>query len=107
MLENVTIYNCIHSKQNQSFVNVVYVFDEGSIGFTDSLKLELINNFYGLPYKSVQISPITFGTENYFNKTGLILIITGETNTKLIIILYYESRLVRKLRFIKLNYNQL
>ena len=73
MLENVTIYNCIPSKQNQlydSFVNVVYVFDEGSIWFIDSLKLELFNNFYESPYKSVQISPITFGTGNYFNNNN-------------------------------------
>ena len=48
--------------------------------------LKYYDNFYGLPSNEIEIAPIVFGTGEYLNKNGYVVIVTGETNTKTILL---------------------
>ena len=86
---NVTVYNYNKSVPNNlynSSVSTIYRLPRGSIGISHSPKLQNFGNFFGLPSNDIEIAPITFGTGDFLNKTGAVVIVTGETTTKTILV---------------------
>jgi len=86
---NVTIYNYnIHNVDNlyNSYVQTVYRLPSGTIGVQHSPKLQHFTDYYALPNNFGEQAPITFGTGNYLNKKGFVIILTGHTTLKLIIV---------------------
>jgi hypothetical protein len=62
-----------------------------TIGISHAPLLENFGNFYGLPKNIYEIAPITFGTGEYLNKNGFVLIATGKTTTKMILLYLINS----------------
>jgi hypothetical protein len=92
---NATVYNYnVHNTNNlyNSFVQTVYRLPNGSIGISHAPKLEHFKkknkkcNFYELQNNFIEIAPITFGTGEYLNKNGFVVILTGYTVFKLLIV---------------------
>ena len=74
-----------------SSVSTVYRLNNGTIGISHAPLLENFGNFYGLPKNIYEIAPITFGTSDYLNKNGFVLIVTGNTTTKMILLYLIDS----------------
>ena len=88
---NVTIYNFKKPDECNLFystVNTEYRLPEGTIGISHTPQLQFFGNFYGLPANDIEICQITFGTGTYLNKTGTLIIVTGETTTKIIFVFF-------------------
>jgi hypothetical protein len=69
-----------------SSVSTIYRLNEGTIGISHAPLLDNFGNFYGLPKNIYEIAPITFGTGDYLNKNGFVLIASGNSKIKMILI---------------------
>lgn len=78
----------LHKSQNlyNSSVSTIYRLNESIIGISHAPLLENFGNFYGLPKNIYEIAPITFGTGEYLNKNGFVLIASGKSTTKMILL---------------------
>jgi len=85
----VTLFDMVKpSKTNlyNASVETVYRTPKGNIGISHAPLLQKFSNFYGLPYKQLEIASITSGTGEYLNEQGYVCIATGSSTTKLILV---------------------